>query len=73
MEEIIYNTYEEDLEVYGDFNLPVPTYEMDKKIDFSVIIALLLRSNSNTKTDNHRYIECPLRGDAYLNIDGSFK
>ncbi|QRV61834.1 replication initiator protein [Microvirus sp.] len=24
-------------------------------------------------SDNHRYIECSLRGDAYLNKDGSFK
>lgn len=54
---MIYNTYEGDIEIYGDFEMPVPTYEMNKKIDFSVIVALLLRSNSNTKTDNHRYIE----------------
>ncbi|EGT2203408.1 hypothetical protein DFW37_17855 [Clostridioides difficile] len=57
MEELIYNSYEKDLAVYGDFELPVPTYELDKKIDFSVIVALLLRSNSNTKTENNRYID----------------
>ena len=57
MENLIYNSYEEDIEAYGDFEMPVPTYEMNKKIDFSVIVALLLRSNSNTKTDNHRYID----------------
>lgn len=57
MENLIYNSYEEDIEIYGDFELPVPTYELNKKIDFSVIVALLLRSNSNTKTDNHRYID----------------
>lgn len=57
MEEILYNSYEEDVEVYGDFELPVPTYELNQKIDFSVIIALLLRSNSNTKESNHRYID----------------
>lgn len=57
MEEIIFNSYEEDIEVYGDFKLPVPTYEIDKKIDFSIIVALLLRSNSNNKTDTYRYID----------------
>lgn len=57
MEELIYNSYEEDLAIYGDFELPVPTYEINQKIDFSVIVALLLRSNSNTNTDNHRYID----------------
>lgn len=57
MEDLIYNSYEEDVEVYGDFELPVPTYEINQKIDFSVIVALLLRSNSNNKTDNHRYID----------------
>lgn len=57
LENLVYNTYEGDVAVYGDFEMPVPTYEMDKKIDFSVIIAILLRSNSNTKTDNHRYID----------------
>ena len=57
MENLIYNSYEEDVEIYGDFELPVPTYELNKKIDFSVIVALLLRSNSNTKTENHRYID----------------
>lgn len=57
LENLVYNTYEGDVAVCGDFEMPVPTYEMDKKIDFSVIIAILLRSNSNTKTDNHRYID----------------
>ena len=57
MEDLIYNSYEEDIEIYGDFELPVPTYEINKKIDFSVIVALLLRSNSNTNTENHRYID----------------
>lgn len=57
MEDLIYNSYEEDIEIYGDFELPVPTYEINKKIDFSVIVALLLRSNSNTSTENHRYID----------------
>lgn len=57
MEDLIYNSYEEDLAVYGDFELPVPTYEINQKIDFSVIVALLLRSNSNNKTDSHRYID----------------
>ena len=57
MENLIYNSYEEDVAIYGDFELPVPTYELNKKMDFSVIVALLLRSNSNTKTDNHRYID----------------
>ena len=57
MEDLIYNSYEEDIEIYGDFELPVPTYEINKKIDFSVIVALLLRSNLNTNTENHRYID----------------
>lgn len=57
LENLVYNTYEGDVAIYGDFEMPVPTYEMDKKIDFSVIVAILLRSNSNTKTDNHRYID----------------
>ena len=43
MENLIYNSYEEDIEVYGDFEMPVPTYEMNKKIDFSVIVALHLK------------------------------
>ena len=38
-------------------NFLCSTYEMDKKVDFSVIVALLLRSNSNNKTDNRRYID----------------
>ena len=57
LENLVYNTYEGDVAVYGDFEMPVPTYEMNKMIDFSVIVAFLLRSNSNTKTDNHRYID----------------
>ena len=57
LESLIYNTYEDDVAIYGDFEMPVPTYEMNKKIDFSVIVALLLRSNSNNKTENHRYID----------------
>lgn len=57
MEELIYNSYDEDLAVYGDFELPVPTYEINQKIDFSVIVALLLRSNVNKNTDAHRYID----------------
>lgn len=57
MEEMFFNSYDEDLAVYGDFELPVPTYEINQKIDFSVIVALLLRSNVNTKTDSHRYID----------------
>lgn len=57
MEEMLFNSYDEDVAVYGDFELPVPTYEINQKIDFSVIVALLLRSNSNNKTDNHRYID----------------
>lgn len=54
---MIYNTYEDDIKIYGDFDIPIPTYDMSKKIDFSVIVALLLRSNSNNKTDSHRYID----------------
>lgn len=54
---MIYNTYEEDIKVYGDFELPVPTYDMSKKMDFRILISLLLRSNSNNKTDNYRYID----------------
>lgn len=54
---MIYNTYEDDIKIYGDFEIPIPTYDMSKKIDFSVIVALLLRSNSNTKTENYRYID----------------
>lgn len=54
---MIYNTYEDDIKVYGDFEIPVPTYDMSKEVDFKVIIALLLRSNSNTKTENYRYID----------------
>lgn len=57
MEDLIYNSYEEDMMIYGDFELPIPTYELNKKIDFSVIVALILRSNSNVKTDSHRYID----------------
>lgn len=58
LENIIFNSYERDMEVYDkDFELPVPTYEMNTKIDFSVIVALLLRSNANTKTENHRYVD----------------
>lgn len=57
MEETIFNTYDEDMAIYGDFELPVPTYELNRKMDFSVIVALLLRSNVNTKTENHRYID----------------
>lgn len=53
---MMYNNYEDDVANYGDFELPVPTYDMSKKIDFRVIIALLLRSNANTKTDDYRYI-----------------
>jgi len=57
MEEILYNSYEKNIAVHGDFEMPVPTYDMEKRIDFSVIIALLLRSNSNPKQDNYRYID----------------
>ncbi|HSQ87764.1 hypothetical protein [Romboutsia sp.] len=57
MEEIIYNSYEKDVAVYGDFEMPVPTYELEKQIDFSVILALLLVSNSNRKEDTYRYID----------------
>ena len=46
---MIYNTYEDDIKVYGDFEIPVPTYDMSKEVDFRVIIALLLRSNSKIK------------------------
>ena len=57
MEQMIYNSYEQDMEVYGDFEIPIPTYELNQKVDFSVIVALMLRSNSNTKEDNHRYVD----------------
>ena len=60
----IYDTYENTLEKYGDFEVPVPTYEMYKyrDIDFSVIVSLLLRSKINKKEDNYRYV-------VYSNID----
>lgn len=57
MNEIIYNTYEEDIKIYGDFKLPVPTYVLNKKIDFSVIVSLLLKSNTNLKESNTIYID----------------
>ena len=53
----IFNTYEGDMAIYGDFEVPVPTWDMTKKIDFSVVVALILRSNTNIKTDKHRYID----------------
>ena len=55
--ENLYNTYENTIKVYGDFELPVPTYEINSKVDFRIILALILRSNVNTQTDNYRYIE----------------
>lgn len=57
MEEMIYNTYEGDIESYGEFELPIPTYEFDRKIDFSVIVAMLLRSNGNPKEEDYRYVD----------------
>lgn len=56
MEDRMYNTYENTVAPYGDFEMPIPTYEFDKKIDFSVIVAILLCSNGNPKEDNYRYI-----------------
>lgn len=52
-----YNTYENTIKVYGDFELPVPTYGIKSKADFRIILALILRSNVNAQTDNYRYIE----------------
>ncbi|GAA0093039.1 hypothetical protein UT300009_30690 [Paraclostridium bifermentans] len=57
MEEMIYNTYEGEIESYGEFELPIPTYEFDRKIDFSVIVAMLLRSNGNPKEEDYRYVD----------------
>ena len=56
MENRMYDTYENTVAQYGDFEIPIPTYEVDNKIDFSVIVAILLRSNVKTKEDNYRYI-----------------
>ena len=56
LEPVAFNTYEGDVAIYGDFALPVPTYEFDKKIDFSVILSILLVSNGNPKEDDYRYI-----------------
>lgn len=55
MSDLIYNTYENDIKIYGDFELPVPTYDFE--IDFRVIISLLLRSNANINESETRYIE----------------
>lgn len=52
-----YNTYETTIKNYGSFELPIPTYVINKKIDFRLLFALLLRSNNNTE-DNYRYIDC---------------
>ena len=51
-----YNTYETTIGNYGSFELPVPTYVIDKKIDFRLLFALLLRSNNNLE-DDYRYID----------------
>lgn len=56
LDDIIYNTYENTVSIYGDFEMPVPTYAMDKKVDFRVLLALLLRSNK-AKESNIRYVE----------------
>lgn len=56
LDDIIYNTYENTVSIYGDFEMPVPTYAMDKKVDFRVLLALLLRSNK-AKESNTRYVE----------------
>ena len=34
----IFNTYEGDMAIYGDFEVPVPTWDMTKKIDFNIKI-----------------------------------
>ena len=54
--ENIYNTYSNTIAEYGDFELPVPTFVIDKKIDFKLLIALLLRSNNNIQ-DDYRYLD----------------
>lgn len=56
MEDRIYNTYENTVAIYGDFEMPIPTYEFDRKIDFSVIVAILLCSNGNPREEDFRYI-----------------
>lgn len=56
MEDTIYNTYEKDVSSYVDFEMPIPTYIFNSKIDFSVIISILLVSNSNPKDETYRYI-----------------
>lgn len=57
LETMEYNTYENNLNVYGDFELPVPTYIFDKKIDFKIIVAMILRSNVNIDRDAYRYLD----------------
>ena len=57
LETMEYNTYENNLNVYGDFELPVPTYIFNKKIDFKIIVAMILRSNANIDKDTYRYLD----------------
>lgn len=52
----ILDTYENTVKKYGDFELPVPTYEMGKDMDFSILVSLLLRSKLERKEGNYRYI-----------------
>lgn len=51
----ILDTYENTVGKCEDFEIPVPTYEMGKGMDFSILISLLLRSRLD-KQKNYRYI-----------------
>ena len=52
----ILDTYENTVEKYGDLEIQVPTYEMGKDMDFSILISLLLRSKLD-RQKNYRYID----------------
>lgn len=52
----ILDTYENTVEKYGDFKIPIPTYEMGKEMDFSILVSLLLRSKLEKEEGNYRYI-----------------
>ena len=61
----IRDTYENTVEKYGDFELPVPTYNMGKDMDFSILISLLLRSKLEKEEGSYRYINY-----SYIDKDG---
>ena len=57
IEKIIFNSYEKNIAKYGDFNLVVPICISDRKIDYRILLAILLRSSSDKSKKGCRYIE----------------